>query len=81
MHQLEEYQRKISHYVDNEEGQRQLKKELEKAKATIARQEVQVQRGKNHKLELQDVEGELKHAEGRLARLEEELHSKIHLAR
>ena len=60
---------------------RQLKKELEKDKATIARQEVQVQRGKNDKLELQDMEGELKHAEGRLARLEEELHSKIHLAR
>ena len=58
-----------------------LKKELEKAKATIARQEVQVQRGKNHKLELQDMEGELKNAEGRLARWEEELHSRIHLAR
>ena len=27
------------------------------------------------------MEGELKHAEGRLARLEEELHSRIHLAR
>ena len=60
---------------------RQLKKDLEKAKATIARQEVHVQRGKNHKLELQDVEGELKHAEGRLARLEEELDNRIHLAR
>ena len=60
---------------------RHLKKELEKAKATIGRQEVQVQRGKNHKLELEDMEGELKHAEERLARLEEELHSRIHLAR
>ena len=27
------------------------------------------------------MEGELKHAEGRLARLEEDLHSQIHLAR
>ncbi|KAH0769627.1 hypothetical protein KY290_013608 [Solanum tuberosum] len=60
---------------------RQLEKELEKAKATIAQQEVQVQRGRNHKLELQDVEGELKHTEGKLARLEEELDSRIHLAR
>uniref|UniRef100_M1BF96 Uncharacterized protein n=1 Tax=Solanum tuberosum TaxID=4113 RepID=M1BF96_SOLTU len=60
---------------------RQLEKELEKAKTTISRQEVQVQRGKNHQLELQDVEGELKHAEGKLARLEEELDSRIHLAR
>ncbi|KAK4710013.1 hypothetical protein R3W88_004526 [Solanum pinnatisectum] len=49
---------------------RQLEKELEKAKATISRQ-----------LELQDVEGELKHTEGKLARLEEELDSRIHLAR
>ena len=60
---------------------RHLTKELEKAKATIARQEVQVQRGKNHKLDLQDMEGELKHSEGRLARLEKELHSRIYLAR
>ena len=60
---------------------RHLKKELEKDKATIARQEVQVQRGKNHKLELQDMEGELKHTEGRLARLKGDLHSRIHLAR
>ncbi|KAK4708574.1 hypothetical protein R3W88_029499 [Solanum pinnatisectum] len=49
---------------------RQLEKELEKAKATIARQEVQVQRGRNHQLELQYVEGELKHTEGKLARFE-----------
>ncbi|KAH0698834.1 hypothetical protein KY284_013049 [Solanum tuberosum] len=60
---------------------RQLEKELEKAKTTIARQEVQVQRGRNHQLELQDVEGELKHTEWKLARLEEELDSRIHLAR
>ncbi|KAG5614254.1 hypothetical protein H5410_014078 [Solanum commersonii] len=60
---------------------RQLEKELEKAKTTIARQEIQVQRGKNIQLELQDTEGELKHAEGKLARLEEELDSRIHLAR
>ncbi|KAH0685520.1 hypothetical protein KY290_017004 [Solanum tuberosum] len=59
----------------------QLEKELEKAKATIAWQEVQVQKGRNHRLELQDVEGELKHAEGKLARLEEELDSRIQLAR
>ncbi|KAH0646922.1 hypothetical protein KY290_005106 [Solanum tuberosum] len=59
---------------------RQLEKELEKAKATIARQEVQVQRGRNHQLELQDVEGELKHTEGKISRLEEELDSTIHLA-
>ena len=60
---------------------RHLEKELEKAKATIAQQEVQVQRGKNQKLELQDMEGELKHTEGRLARLKGDLHSRIHLAR
>ncbi|KAH0735279.1 hypothetical protein KY285_010986 [Solanum tuberosum] len=60
---------------------RQLEKELEKAKTTIARQEVQVQRGRNIQLELQDVEGKLKHAEGKLARLEEELDSRIHLSR
>ncbi|KAH0746079.1 hypothetical protein KY285_007736 [Solanum tuberosum] len=60
---------------------RQLEKELEKAKSTIARQEVQVQRGRNHQLELPDVEGELKHTEGKLARLEKELDSRIHLAR
>ncbi|KAH0655159.1 hypothetical protein KY285_030041 [Solanum tuberosum] len=60
---------------------RQLKKELEKSEATTARQEVQVQRGRNHQLELQDVEGELKHAEGKLSRLEQELDSRIHLAR
>ena len=46
---------------------RHLKKELEKAKATIARQEVKVQRGKNNKLELHDMEGELKHVEGRFS--------------
>ncbi|KAG5632766.1 hypothetical protein H5410_004483 [Solanum commersonii] len=60
---------------------RQLDKELEKAKVTIARQEVQVQIGRIHQLELQDVKGELKHVEGKLARLEEELDSRIHLAR
>ncbi|KAG5612351.1 hypothetical protein H5410_023632 [Solanum commersonii] len=60
---------------------RQLEKELEKAKTTIFRQEVQVQRGRNIQLELQDAEGELKHVEGKLSRLEEELDSRIHLAR
>ncbi|KAG5591852.1 hypothetical protein H5410_042366 [Solanum commersonii] len=60
---------------------RQLKKELEKAKATIARQEVQVQKGRNHQLELQDGEGKLKHTDGKLARLEEELESRIHFSR
>ncbi|KAH0739985.1 hypothetical protein KY290_033028 [Solanum tuberosum] len=35
---------------------KQLEKKLEKAKATIARQEVQVQRGRNIQLELQDLE-------------------------
>ncbi|KAH0685499.1 hypothetical protein KY290_016977 [Solanum tuberosum] len=37
--------------------------QLEKVKATIARQEVQVQRERNHQLELHDVEGKLQHAE------------------
>ncbi|KAH0712128.1 hypothetical protein KY289_008087 [Solanum tuberosum] len=59
---------------------RQLEKELEKAKSTIARQEVQVQNGRNHQLELPNVEGELKHTDGKLARLEKELDSRIHLA-
>ncbi|KAK4737133.1 hypothetical protein R3W88_000830 [Solanum pinnatisectum] len=53
---------------------------LEKAKATVARQEAQVQIERNHQLELQDVEGELKHIKGKLARLEEELDNRIHLA-
>ncbi|KAG5606472.1 hypothetical protein H5410_027964 [Solanum commersonii] len=60
---------------------RQLEKDLEKAKDTIVRQEVQVQRGRNHQLELQDVEGELKHTGGKFGRLKEELDSRIHLAR
>lgn len=60
---------------------RQLEKELEKAKATIARQKVQVQSGRNHQLDLQDMDGELKHTKGKIVHLEEELDSIIHLAR
>lgn len=60
---------------------RQLEKELEKAKDTIACQYVQVHSGRSHQLKLQDMKGESNQAEGKLARLKEELDSRIQLAR
>lgn len=58
-----------------------LKGELEQARETIAQQQVQIQLKNKYHLAMQDMEGYLRQAEEKIVRLEEELESRISLAR